>query len=459
MILVRNSLLALLSLLAAASFFIVIPQSPIQAGIENGNNASKPAPDILIISVDTVRADHLPCYGYKRNTTPNICAFGKENVFFYNAFAPAPMTLASHTSAFTSLYPSEHGAHHPSRGPVPESVTMLPERLNKIGYRTVGINTGLQLSPQANFDQGFDQYLDLSHSKNLSAGLYAASAGTVTHLAKQAINNHTEDASLFVFAHYFHPHHPYESPPHFTVQNSSNATVPQRGEGPDITQAIHRIGKTNNTAKIRELKAQYDAGLRYTDHHVGKLLDWLNTTDRLDEMLVILMSDHGEAFNEHGNMLHSSSVFNTQIRIPLIVSTPQKTQRKVDRAVSLIDIPATINATIPHRIYTERGIPLTIKTQQSRPLIAQRTACEGCLSATISYPWKLIQSKTGDALFNLQQDPAETNAVTYPSKQKELHQSYEPALIESTWIKNSNTSNNNLNQQLVSQLEDLGYLE
>lgn len=282
------------------------------------------APDVLLISVDTVRADHLTTYGYARETTPRIAELARDSMVFERAYAPTPHTLPSHGSLFTGRYPISHGLV--KRGTVlSPDVPTLAELLSAHGYHTAGFVNAYFLSPEFGFSRGFEHY-DFAHDIDAFRDADATNADILSWISG------IEEEPLFLFAHFFDPHSDWDHLPYEAPADFSDRFV---GDPPDSFRAgngevwasmylalLNREKIPVSAAARRHLADLYDAGLAYTDDRVGMLLEALESRGRLERTIIILTSDHGEEFQDHGRMLHTQN-YEELMRVPLFVSLPE----------------------------------------------------------------------------------------------------------------------------------------
>ena len=314
-----------------------------------------PAPprNVLLISVDTLRADRLGCYGYGRPTSPRIDGLAAEGVRFHQAISQAPWTTPSHISLLTSRYPSSHHVTQSFSGferflkegrgyrVLAEDAITLAEVLQAHGYRTLALTGGATLGAELGFAQGFDAYREDSY------GLLERVRPMLGEWLEES-----RDLPFFIFLHMFDVHAPYAH----TEMTEGVLTDAQRG-------AIHRgLGEPGHgdisgfasllrglgLYRVEVTSALYDGGIRFTDNFLGHLLDDLRRLGLEDRTLVVLTSDHGEEFGDHdpGRFYdaHCQTVYEELIRVPLVVRLPGAIPagRVVDTPVELVDVAPTI---------------------------------------------------------------------------------------------------------------------
>ena len=276
--------------------------------------------NVILISIDTLRADHLGCYGYGRPTSPNIDRLAGEGILFRNFVASSPWTLPSHASMLTGLDPSRHRAvKFTPFTPVPAALDTLAERLWDLGYDTAGFVGGGFVTNVFRFGQGFDRYWENPDSKGTTDTLQA-SLGMAKPWMEQR-----RGSPFFLFLHTYQVHLPY-TPPASTL-----ALFDPDYRGPYQTQFTHSdAGALQKIASpdqriLNRLEALYDGEIRAMDTGVGDLLAFLQTTGLSRNTCVLLTSDHGEEFGEHGDVFHSKAkLYEELLHVPLIVWCPSQ---------------------------------------------------------------------------------------------------------------------------------------
>jgi len=275
-------------------------------------------PDIVLIVVDTLRADHLGVYGYARATSPRIDAFAARGVVFDAAWSAAPWTLPSIMSIMTSRYPSNHRVENDGLK-LADDVPLLAETLRARGYATAAFVSHVYVSAIFGFGRGFETFEDFGVSRpgyRLEAGL-EPTADVVTDTALRWLKAQ-RGRPAFLFVHYFDPHWPYDPPSPYRER------FPSRYAGP-LDASYDSISKfqdplDNIPADYRQfLIDRYDGEIAFTDAQIGRLLDGAAATGREDRAWVALTGDHGEEFKDHGSMGHGRQVYEESIRVPLLI--------------------------------------------------------------------------------------------------------------------------------------------
>ena len=378
----------------------------ITAGCDRaGGSARTVEPNIILISLDTLRADHLQCYGYNKETSSNIDILAKEGVLFERAFAQSNWTLPSHVSMFSSLYPSSHGVTS-RRKKISKDTMLLAQILKKHGYRTASFNAGGAVSAKYGFGKGFDLWEEIPINRGNMETI-------CNRMMRWLQRNHKN--KFFVFLHTYEIHGPYHAPDDYRKtyvhleekarkmkKNIFSKIVldePLSIEEGDFLMALslclnhQNIGKeffeiykqyrgmTDREAKVSALKLikrfrkvlsvmrkqrrdrydrwhalkeeafgysyileNYDAEIIFADHQIRRLVKFLDKMGLKEETCIILTSDHGEEFLEHRNMGHGLTSYNEVMHVPLILHFPGRLPAglRLMENVALIDLVPTI---------------------------------------------------------------------------------------------------------------------
>jgi arylsulfatase A-like enzyme len=291
-------------------------------------------PNLLVISIDSLRWDHVGAYGYERATTPRLDAFASEGILFEQAIAQAPWTTPSMISVMTSLYPSAHGVERIQNKMSPTLQT-LAQILRTEGYRTGAIVPFVTLWSYYGLQRGFDDYRE-DYFDHDSLSSHVLGERTRGWLRRHG------DSRFFFWVHFWDPHYNYR---------------PSREVQGRFTPADHPFG--DRVFDIQELKwrenplrpdevayniDRYDEEILFTDRHIGRLLDDLEETGLAGNTLVVIVSDHGEQFQEHGWLEHTNRVYDNLIRVPLLLRLPGRLPAgvRIAEQVELIDLLPTV---------------------------------------------------------------------------------------------------------------------
>jgi len=293
-------------------------------------------PNVVLIGIDTLRADHLSCYGYKRLTTPTLDALAQEGVLFKQVMSHIPSTTASFASILTSKKPISHGVlrNNTEGFALDDWHVSLAEILKNEGYATAAFVSGWTMKKNGNLDQGFDVYGDQFAVGKVRSG--DRRAGEVNQKVFDWLKQHHNE-KFFLFVHYFDPHRNYDPPKSF-----KHVFDPQ--DGVTDLSVIQDPEKRKNPNFPLWLISQYDAEIRYCDHEIGTLMKKLAEYGIKDDTLIIVTSDHGETLIEHFRWWdHGRFVYDEQIHVPLIFWYPKLMQNnEFNCLVRLIDIFPTI---------------------------------------------------------------------------------------------------------------------
>ncbi|MBN2246819.1 MAG: sulfatase [Candidatus Aminicenantes bacterium] len=294
--------------------------------------------NVILISIDTLRADHLGCYGYGKDTSPNIDALASDSALFLNVYSASPWTLPSHVSMLTGLYGAHHQVYHDSESMDPGDVT-LAEILRENSYKTTAFTGGGFVSAVYGFSKGFDSYYE-----GEGGVFHQDSAERIFSVVSQWIDR-SEDQAFFLFIHTYQPHSPYACPPPYKFMfldddaKLGHVDLIQHLGGNDC------LYKELPDEERRNIIALYDGEIRYTDELlIAPLITKLKEAGLYERTLLILTSDHGEEFFEHSAWGHGYSVYDEALKVPLLIKFPVSRfkGKKITNVVSLVDIMPTI---------------------------------------------------------------------------------------------------------------------
>jgi arylsulfatase A-like enzyme len=443
--------------------------------------------NVILISIDTLRADHLGCYGYKRATSPHIDKLATEGILFSNHIAAAPATLISHASMFTSLNPSVHKAEMLTRTALDSRFTTLAEFLKKEKFATAAFTEGGQLNKVFRLDQGFDRYDDTVEEGRVFDVLDRALAW---------LNAHEQDR-FFLFLHTYQTHTPYQPPPPY------HELFHPKYDGilGDAITAAELVQINNKSLEIgpddyRYIIAQYDGEIAFMDEQLGHFFGKLKRSGLWEKTLIVLTSDHGEEFDEHGYMgWHSHTLFDEILKVPLIVKFPDSSfqgiiirqqSRGIDIFPTIVDIlgfqkPESIqgvslfplikdphlNTSLPAFSEKEEHELKSLRFDGYKLLVVSRkkelTDFEKFWADMFFYKAAHYYSKfDGRAFYNIETDPGETHNVY--SSQKGLAKIFERK-IQQLEEENTRLSGSfkpekvKEDRELIRQLKGLGYLQ
>ncbi len=468
----------------------------VSAGLSCEQHESTGRPNFVLISIDTLRADHLGAYGYARETSPELDRFAVQGVRFERAIAPAPWTLPSHAGMLTGRHPHRLGIANID-GALPESVDTLAQSLSASGYQTaayVDSSRGGFLGGERGFDRGFELFrhsphgegyhskYDMASTVDAALGwLRARDAKRPFFLFLHTKSVHTapvqESADLAVDA-------PYRSPAPFGNQFLSQGKPRFRWNAGRNYIGVKYLRQMNiqfgygelappdfSEEQLAELIAMYDGGIRYVDSQFGRLMASLEELGLDDETVVVVTSDHGEAFLDHHFFLHRE-VFSGLTHVPLIVRDPRgpSAGRVVSQAVSLLDVAPTLLALAdsPHAAALD-GVPLPLEPaaeKQARELFSYACLKDDSLYEGYAIergPFRLLYHRHRlwpsfrSELFRWTTDPKEVEPV---EDQSELKDAMLKRLL--AWIENGSEeegSQIDIDDQTLEALRALGYVD
>lgn len=349
------------------------------------------SPNIVLISIDTCRADYLGCYGSASDTTPNIDRFAANAVRFENVITPVPLTLPSHCTVMTGKSPMQHGVHNNINYSLPPKEKTLAEFLKDKGYITGAAVSTFVLDKKFGLAQGFDMYDD-DFSSAQNQGEYPERKGEQTaRIALDWLDRITSGGStrpFFLFTHFYDPHHPYSADKDFADKFPHDP---------------------------------YAAEVAYTDHCIGQIIEKLKSLDVYKNSIVIIFADHGEGLGDHNELYHGFFVYQSTVKVPMIIKPAGKYQPgTVKKLVSIADITPTISAmlkTEPPKDTYGRDLSWAFQPQRPTASNERKLYCETIMPteydcspimALVTGKYKYIRTPRQE-LYDLQSDPGEEN--------------------------------------------------
>jgi arylsulfatase A-like enzyme len=412
--------------------------------VPGGCRHNKPRPNILIITVDTLRADRVGCYGYAGGLTPNVDALAKDAIVFERAVAQVPLTLPSHTAIFTGTYPFHNGIQDFTAQPLGERFRTLAESLKEHGYATGGVVSSFVLDRSWGLARGFESYDDAFAGqeflqKNISL-VERRAEDSVNHAVNWLESHHNQP--FFLWLHLYDPHSPYNPPEPF---------------------------------RTRYAKQLYDGEIAYADSQLGRLFSWLRESPNglYDNTLIVFLSDHGESLGEHGEKEHGFFVYDSTVRVPLLLKPPKDTGLAVQRvadAVETIQVGPTVLdlAGVEDPIQKQFQAASLVPLLNGKPHAPQRPAYSETFYPLNSFGWSPLRSvqtaryqyieAPRQELYDHQTDLAENNnlaakdpsvATSLRSQLNQLLANY-PALAAS--------SGTSASPEVLEKLRSLGYV-
>jgi len=420
-------------------------------------------PNIILIGLDALRADHLGIYGYSKETSPQIDAFAQQSVVFDTAISQAAWTTPSFMSLLTSLYPSVHKLmEYPNPGQLDDNIISWPVLMKAEGYLTASFNGGGYLSGKFGFDRGFDHFV--------SGQMYYKNAPRLFRDALAWIGRQ-QDQPFFLFLHTYSVHRPYWPPPvyrtRFFLESETEIdhtfSLPPREW--DHWQDRIKAGRIDGE-DIRKITALYDAEISYVDEAFGRFIQELKLSGVFDRSVIILTADHGDELFDHGQIDHIRTVYQELIHVPLIIKIPGAAPERIQGWMESIDIMPTILELIGldcPAVQGESMLKAINKGKMLRTYAFSEGGKKGSIKALLSREWKYIYdtSTQTEELYHLLKDPAESqNLVRDYQRVRENMRTHLQRILSA----NAELSKNyvqrtvDLDKDLKRKLRSLGYL-
>jgi arylsulfatase A-like enzyme len=422
--------------------------------------------NLILISIDTLRADHLSYAGYERPTSPAIDRLAARSLDFRNAFSQAPSTLPSHATMFTSVYPSVHGAETRSMMPLPEGHTTLAEHFRNNGFRTAAFVEGGQMAAIWNLDQGFEVYDDPTQEMDLT-GYVPDVLDVILERATRWIEQHRREP-FFCFIHSYVVHHPFTPRPPYDRMFDEGYDGPLPFAIKGELKSINAFTRHRDEPDVRHVVSLYDGEIRYMDELIGRFLEWLRDTGLYDETVVVFTSDHGEEFAERGRVgVHSHTLADELLRVPLLIRVPGLEPRTVRRQARLLDLAPTLLALMDldtggetvqgHSLLTDRP-----NGEQDLPVFSEMVYPTGHWTS-LRYPDRKIIARPGtrSLYHDLTADPLEQHSIFSPQSPESRELLKE---VQAISARNNDFARHlavpvELDEQAEAQLRALGYIE
>ena len=356
--------------------------------LNRGQAAAGEGP-IIIISIDTLRADRLPIYGYAGTRTPNIDRLAGDGVVFENAYSHSPLTLPAHTSLLSGTLPFEHGVRDNIGFTVKPGQRFLQHALRDRGYATAGFVSAYVLRQQTGINQGFDRYDDVLPpvSPDEPLGQVQRGGADTVAAAIKWIDTQTSP-KFFLFVHIYEPHRPYSPPAQFAASNP------------------------------------YDGEVQHADHIIGGLIDHLRSKDLYDNSSIVLLSDHGEGLGDHGEEEHGIFLYRETIQVPLVIKAPASRGKgtRVKSAVQHLDVAPTLLETAGAAVDASLEGRSLLPVITSSGALAEASIYSESLSPRYHFGWSELYALSDDRyrliraprdeLYDIAQDPRELRSIT-----------------------------------------------
>jgi len=439
-------------------------------------------PNILLVSIDSLRADHVHAYGYARETSPIIDGLARDGVLFRTVVSPTPWTLPAHLTLLTALPPERHGVVADGQR-LRDNATFLAEVLWRAGYTTAGFVSAPYLDAVYGFSQGFDHYDDYTIAKR---SFDASEQGTTSPALLRIVSEWLQrwgagrrDRPFFAFIHMWDVHYDYTPPPPYDSMFDPDYHGTVTGENYWYGTQVH---KDMDARDLEHIIALYDGEIRFTDLHLGYVLDELRNLGVLENTIVVVTADHGDEFFEHGRKGHKQDLYDESILVPLVIRFPAKVPagRVVEDQVRLMDIAPTIIALAglpPQPDFGPNGLQgphapqdlipwITADSASALPalpafsdLVGDAPVPVAALRARSSKFIKEQRGRGAEELYDLASDPGEhQNLLRDGSGETPLREQL--AMWRSTWAGGSNLAQAMvLSDEHKERLHALGYLK
>ena len=404
--------------------------------------AANSTPNVIVITIDTLRADHLGCYGYKQIKTPNIDALAADSARFDHAYTPVPVTLPAHTVIFTGTYPMLSGIHDFSANKLSPEQPTLASLLKEHGYTTGAVIGSAVLDRRFGLDHGFDFYydhFDFSRLQESNLDEMERPGNVVADTALHWLANNYQK-KFFLWMHLYDPHYPYRPPAPYSEQYASHL---------------------------------YDGEIAFADAQVGRLIHFLKGRNLYQNAVIILAGDHGESLGEHGEKTHGFFIYNATLHVPLIIHRPgahvaTKISKPISDPVSLADITPTLlhilKLDVPAQVQGQNLLPLLMGKQAPEP----RSLYSETFLPRLHFNWSELRGvKTANyhfidapkpELYDLSKDPDETQNLFLQKKAvaEEMRLKL-AALIRDYSAGHELAEKTGLDPALMERLKSLGY--
>ncbi len=421
-----------------------------------GGKRRKGKPNVVFVLVDALRADHLPSYGYKINTAPNIQNLAEGAVLFERVIAPSSWTKTSMASIMTSQNPSRHGVRG-GKDVLPEQLTTMAEVFANNGYHTIGINTNPWLKSKFGFDVGFNSYESLMKDYGYTDGWEVNAA------AMAALAQCPQEKPFFLYLHYMDVHDPYR--PKSPFYSASPLTVPGHGVIPDVELERLYCDKGFDAPGVQNRVIElYDGGIRTVDAGIGQLLKEMKKVGGLENTITVITSDHGESFREHGTTKHAKNLYPEVYEVPLIFSWPGSLPSgvRIRPQVCSIDIGPTLFALAG--LAPQEGcdgkplLPMRNDAIQSRiakgAVGLNDSIPDLDYTAVVSAEHLYVREKKNNVVefYDLQLDPGAQHNLGASNPKVAAYAKLEDNAVSGT------TKQTDLDEKTIQQLKSLGYL-
>ncbi|TNE90058.1 MAG: hypothetical protein EP330_09525 [Deltaproteobacteria bacterium] len=438
----------------------VTPVSVSKLELVGGGVLPAERPNLVVVLLDTVRADHLSVYGYERPTTPKLEAFAREAVVYERAWANSPWTRASVATLFTGQLPRRHGTVG-RRDALTDNVRLLAEVARSAGYDTASFVTNGNVGPAFGFDRGFETYHGYSEVRD-SPTFHEPAENVVDDVAAWLARRDGDDPFL-LYVHLTDPHAPYAPPGPFREAFAPDVPQGPIGSNPWV-QARAALEVPTTPEDVRHAVDLYDAEIAYTDAQVGRLFDELRAAGAWEGSMVVVTSDHGEEFMEHGGWEHGQTLYHEVLDVPLIVRFPDGHAGREARRAQLVDVFPTLLGAAGVPADPRDGVDLASAAQGLRPahasVVLDSRDGDAYVAGDVKAIDMLVDRRPGGPtreVYDLAKDPTELHDLH--AADPAAHEPLFAPILEKRGVKGHETSTVEMSPELEETLRALGYLE
>ena len=428
------------------------------AACSSGGEGLPAARDACVVVLDALRADALGVYGSGRETSPELDGFAASGVLVERAFAPAAYTLASTASLFTGLGPAAHGTLGLATNVLPDGCATLAEALVDAGFVTAAFSSNPNVCQPGGFDQGFERFEFYLRDRFDVHTVPQSLTGDLVDFWRTE-----EHRPRFAYVHVLPPHAPYDASPPFDELFGADATRDEEGTHEHLMKLGRRAGLSSDSPEVRRVRARYDAGVRAADAWFGELEQALAV--EWEDALVVVTSDHGESFAEHGSLSHGPSVHVEAVHVPFLARWPGVRARRVATPLATVDLAATLCEALGAG-WEGGGVSFWAELTGGRPaqgrIALSRSMGQRPLWALRRDGWTLVaQPASGHRqLYRDRGDPLERRDVSaeHPERAEQLARELR-SLLDDDLARRVTSTGPRRHTTLTNELAALGYVE
>jgi arylsulfatase A-like enzyme len=453
---------------ALAAALILITLAP---GCQRKETAPR---HLILVSLDTVRQDHLSVYGYYRDTGPGLEALARESITFTRAYTPLPSTWPAHFSLMTSRPPPVIGVLANGQRPADDTAPMLAEMLSEQGFLTAAVIGSAVFKPPGGIERGFGEFDNRISTKHDPArrtlpNKYARGADEVVDRSIDWIASRDPNKRFFLWMHFWDAHGPYFPPPEYRDRYKTDEALARTMRERSQAETFNYMDKVISTEWAIN---NYDGAIRFIDDELGRFWRFLRKEGIYDGSLIIIFSDHGEGLNEHGIYIHGPVIYQTSVHVPLIIRLPRAAHggKVIDSMANLMDLAPTAL-----ELLEAPELPGAFG-QSLAPLIKGKTRAEERsfmlesvykphkgedaperMFGVVDSKWKYIRFEGGgEALFDLEADPNELENVSETHRKQLIRMRRQLSAFREEYDKYAKPARE-ITPEMKRMLEALGY--